>query len=172
MSKQDQDLEDYREKRDFDSSPEPSGGSGESDARFVIQRHDASSLHYDFRIAAGGVLKSWAIPKGPSTDPAERRLAVRTEDHPIDYLDFEGVIPEDQYGARTVVVWDTGEYENRTTGDGGEPVAVEDAVESGHLSVWLDGQKISGGYALTRTNYRGRENWMLVKMDDAGVVSE
>lgn len=136
--------------------------SGES--RFVIHKHDASRLHYDFRLEAGGVLKSWAVPKGPSTDPSQKRLAIPTEDHPLDYLDFEGVIPDGEYGAGTVLVWDTGSYENRTTGDDGQPVDVEEAVERGHVVVWLEGEKLSGGFALTRTG--GDSRWLLVKMDD------
>ncbi len=103
------------------------------------------------------------MPKGPSTDPGEKRLAVPTEDHPLDYVDFEGVIPEGEYGAGPVLVWDIGSYENRTTGDDGQLVPVADAVEDGHLVIWLEGQKLTGGYAFTRT---GEERWLLVKMDD------
>jgi DNA ligase D-like protein (predicted 3'-phosphoesterase) len=159
------DLDEYREKRDFRSTPEPDGEDGPpSDRpRFVVQKHDASTLHYDFRLEADGVLKSWAVPKGPSTDPREKRLAVPTEDHPLDYIDFEGVIPEDEYGGGTVLVWDTGPYENRTEDDDGEEVPVAAAVEHGHVVVWLHGRKITGGYALTRTD---DERWLLVKMDD------
>jgi DNA ligase D-like protein (predicted 3'-phosphoesterase) len=129
----------------------------------VVQRHDASRLHFDFRLEAGGVLKSWAVPKGPSMDPRERRLAVATEDHPLDYLDFEGVIEEGQYGAGTVIVWDTGTYRNLTEADGKE-IAVERAVEQGHVVVWLDGKKLRGGFALNR--FRSKNDWLLVKMRD------
>jgi DNA ligase D-like protein (predicted 3'-phosphoesterase) len=136
---------------------------------FVIQKHDATTLHYDVRLEAAGVLKSWAVPKGPSTDPREKRLAMLTEDHPLGYASFEGVIPEGLYGAGPVIVWDTGTYRNLTERDG-RPVPVEEAVEEGHVAVWLDGTKLTGGYALTRTGTgRGRrQKWLLVKMKDEG----
>jgi DNA ligase D-like protein (predicted 3'-phosphoesterase) len=130
--------------------------------RFVIQKHDATSLYYDFRLEAEGVLKSWAVPKGPSTDPREKRLAMPTEDHPLAYADFEGVIPEGEYGAGTVIVWDRGSYRDL----GEEPV--ERALERGHATVWLEGEKLRGGYALTRIGKGKRERWLLVKMDDEG----
>lgn len=155
-------LDEYRSKRDADATPEPMGG-GSVEGRWVIQEHDASSHHYDLRLAAGGVLASWAVPKGPSTDPSEKRLAIRTEDHPTDYLDFEGTIPEGEYGAGPVIVWDTGEYRNLTTDDDGEEIPPEKAIEGGHIAVWLDGNKLSGGYALTHTD---GDRWILVKMDD------
>ena len=158
-------LKEYQEKRDFKVTPEPRGGRGRGN-RFVIQKHDASSLHYDFRLEADGVLKSWAVPKGPSTDPSQKRLAVPTEDHPVDYLEFEGVIPEDEYGAGTVLVWDTGTYRNESTDDDGEPMAVADAVESGRVSVSLDGHKITGGYSLVRTGKGTDARWLMVKKDD------
>jgi DNA ligase D-like protein (predicted 3'-phosphoesterase) len=172
----------YRERRDFGRTPEPQGRSADRRrgrrrpaARFVIQKHDATNLHYDVRLEAGGVLKSWAVPKGPSTDPRDRQLAMPTEDHPLDYHDFEGVIPEGEYGAGTVLVWDTGTYRNLSAdGDRDEPVPVEDAIASGHVAVWLDGEKLHGGYSLTRIR-RGKgdkggsgEAWLLVKMRDEG----
>lgn len=162
------DLTRYREKRDFDRTPEPDGeGDAEGGSgRFVIQKHDASTLHYDVRLEAAGVLKSWAVPKGPSTDPSEKRLAQPTEDHPTDYLDFEGVIPEDEYGGGTVMVWDTGPYENRTTDDDGDEVPVVEAIRRGHVKVWLEGEKLAGGYALTRTGGGDDPRWLLVKVDD------
>lgn len=159
-------LEEYHAKRDFETTPEPSGDTRGDGSRFVIQKHDASTLHYDFRLEAGGALKSWAVPKGPSTDPSEQRLAVPTEDHPLDYLDFEGVIPDDEYGAGTVMVWDTGPYENLTTDEDGEEIPVEEAVDQGHVVVKLEGKKIQGGYALTRTGSGDDARWLLVKMDD------
>ena len=124
--------------------------------RFVIQQHKARSPHFDFRIEAAGTLKSWAVPKGPSTDPREKRLAVQVDDHSLAYGDFEGTHPRGSYGAGSVIVWDAGEYRN--LGD----VPVEQAIEDGHVKIWLEGQKIRGGYALTRT----AENWLLVKMRD------
>jgi len=133
----------------------------------VIQKHDASSLHYDFRLEADGVLKSWAVPKGRSTNPRDKRLAMPTEDHPMDYADFEGVIPEGEYGAGTVLVWDTGTWRNLTEKDG-EQVPVEQALRDGHLRFELQGSKLTGPYALTRVGRGGRERWLLVKMAGEG----
>jgi DNA ligase D-like protein (predicted 3'-phosphoesterase) len=160
-------LDAYRRKRDFRRTPEPSGSKRRRGRRprFVIQKHDATTLHYDFRLEAGGALKSWAVPKGPSTNPKDKRLAMQTEDHPLDYANFEGVIPEGQYGAGPVIVWDTGTYHNLTEKDGRE-VSVKEAVESGHVKVWLEGKKISGGYALTRVGDGKKARWILVKMND------
>jgi DNA ligase D-like protein (predicted 3'-phosphoesterase) len=162
-------LEEYRRKRDFGKTPEPAGRRGRRGKapRFVVQKHDATALHYDFRLEAAGVLKSWAIPKGPSTDPRDKRLAMPTEDHPLDYYDFEGVIPEKQYGAGPVIVWDAGTYRNLTEEDGRE-VAVEEAVDAGHVKVWLEGQKLRGGYSLRRTRIGRdeREKWLMVKLKD------
>ena len=159
-------LSTYRQKRDFRRTPEPSGGrSGSSEKpQFVIQKHDASSLHYDLRLEMDGVLKSWAVPKGPSTDPREKRLAVPTEDHPIDYADFEGVIPEGEYGAGIVLVWDTGPYRNLRSEKKGDGVSMAESYADGKIEVWLEGRKIKGGYALIRTGKE--ERWLLVKMDD------
>jgi DNA ligase D-like protein (predicted 3'-phosphoesterase) len=161
-------LQEYRKKRNFRRTSEPSGGKkrGGSHPIFVIQKHDASRLHYDFRIEADGVLKSWAVPKGPSTDPREKRLAVPTEDHPLDYAGFEGVIPEDQYGAGTVMIWDRGPYRNLKKDDEGGEVPVEKSIHSGHVTIDLQGEKIKGGYALIRTGKGKHSRWLLVKMDD------
>ncbi|MBN2366242.1 MAG: DNA ligase [Calditrichaeota bacterium] len=159
-------LKKYREKRNFDRTSEPFGSkkkSGKKQPIFVIQKHNASQLHYDFRLEVDNVLKSWSVPKGPSTDPSERRLAVRTEDHPIDYADFEGVIPEDQYGAGTVMVWDAGTYESMNKKDEKE-ISMKDALNDGHVVFKLKGKKISGGYALIQ---KGKgDNWFLIKMND------
>ena len=159
-------LDSYERRRDFSRTPEPSGGQARGgEPRFVIQKHAASRLHYDFRLEVDGVLKSWAVPKGPSTDPRDKRLAVPTEDHPLDYIDFEGVIPEGEYGGGSVIVWDTGTYRNITTSKG-EEVPASDALARGHVAVWLEGQKLSGGYALTRVGRGQDERWLLVKMKD------
>jgi len=161
----------YRKKRDFSRTPEPaSGGSGNGDDDggrcFVIQKHDASSLHYDFRLEFDGVLKSWAVPKGPSTDPREKRLAIRTEDHPLDYGDFEGVIPEDEYGGGTVMVWDAGTYRNLRAGKGEDSLDMPGSLRGGLIEVWLDGEKLKGGYALKRIEAGEKSQWLLIKMDD------
>lgn len=160
------DLERYRDERDFRSTPEPRGrlaGREHERPRFVVQQHDASSMHWDLRLEDEGVLRSWAVPKGPSTDPREKRLARQVEDHPVDYLDFEGHIPDDEYGGGDVIVWDAGTYGNLTEEDG-EEVPVADAVAGGHVSVWLEGRKLRGGWSLTR--FRGEQDWLLVKRDD------
>ncbi len=166
-------LKRYRARRNSDRSPEPSGRQtarrGGRAPIFVIQKHDASTLHYDFRLEIDGVLKSWAVPKGPSTDPREKRLAVETEDHPLDYADFEGRIPDDQYGGGTVLVWDKGTFENAGRDDNGAiEKSLADCFEDGHISVVLKGEKIAGGYSLTHfRSERGKRQWLLVKMDDA-----
>ncbi len=128
---------------------------------FVIQKHAASTLHYDFRLEVGDVLRSWAVPKGPSTDPRDKRLAMAVEDHSRDYADFEGVI-EEGYGAGAVIVWDTGTYANRTERDG-EEVPIDEALDDGHAVVELHGEKLRGAFALTRT---GGRRWLLVKKRD------
>lgn len=163
-------LAEYRGKRDPDRSGEPAGSGGSpSDApRFVVQRHDASSLHFDVRLEIGGVLVSWAVPKGPSLDPRDKRLATRTEDHPLDYADFEGEIPADQYGGGTVVVWDTGAFENLTE-QADEPVEAAAALDDGHLKFRLHGEKLTGAFVLTHSRMGGDErNWLLMKLDDDG----
>lgn len=160
-------LTDYRRKRDLGRSGEPRGGASGRHPIFVVQRHDASSLHFDFRLQIGDVLASWAVPKGPSLDPRDKRLATRTEDHPLDYADFEGRIPEDEYGGGTVIVWDTGEFTHLTEDDGGSVMDAAAALESGHLKFELHGNKLTGGFALTHTRMRGDDrNWILVKIDD------
>ena len=164
-------LAEYRRRRDFTATDEPSGddtdGSAQAPALFVVQHHDASSEHWDLRLEVDDVLVSWAVPKGPATDPRDRRLAVRTEDHPRDYADFEGHIAEDEYGGGDVVVWDLGPYRNDSTDDDGQPMSMSDALADGHVRVTLDGDKLQGGYALTRTAMGGDETkWLLVKIDD------
>src|SRR5829696_7779768 len=148
-------LEKYREKRQAGRSPEPRGRPRKrrrgSAPHFVIQHHAASTDHYDFRLEIDGVLASWAVPKGPSVNPKDKRMARRTEDHPMDYEDFEGVIPQGQYGAGRVIVWDRGTYQSdRDMGEG---------LKRGHLSFRLDGEKLRGGYALTRFRQGKDEAW-------------
>jgi len=161
-------LRDYERKRDFTNTPEPEAAARKKGGRpiFVIQKHDARNLHYDFRLEVDGVLRSWAVPKGPSTDPREKRLAVPTEDHPLEYADFEGVIPEGEYGAGTVLVWDTGPYRNLKREEGGNEVPMADAFDDGHVTVWLEGKKLRGGYSLVRTGKGEDSRWLLVKMRD------
>jgi DNA ligase D-like protein (predicted 3'-phosphoesterase) len=160
-------LKAYRRKRNFRSTGEPSCGCSRSGGRhFVIQKHDASSLHYDLRLEFGGVLVSWAIPKGLSTDPGVKRLAIQTEDHPLDYIDFEGVIPEGEYGAGTVLVWDTGPYRNLQASKGRNSHSMEDALKNGLIEVWLKGKKLKGGYALKRTDDGKKPRWLAIKMKD------
>jgi DNA ligase D-like protein (predicted 3'-phosphoesterase) len=160
-------LKEYYEKRDFQITPEPSGENVNHSTKpiYVIQKHRASTLHYDFRLEAGGVLKSWAVPKGPSLDPKIKRLAMETEDHPLDYAGFEGNIPEGEYGAGTVEVWDTGTYINLKNKNG-EEIPAEKALADGHFTFWLDGKKLRGGFALTRTGKGKEARWLLVKMND------
>jgi DNA ligase D-like protein (predicted 3'-phosphoesterase) len=154
-------LKEYQEKRDFRKTKEPSGEKEGGRANlFVIQKHDARNLHYDFRISVDGVLVSWAVPKGPSTDPKEKRLSIRTEDHPLSYADFEGVIPEGEYGAGTVMVWDRGVYENLNKDE-----SVAEGLKKGHIKINLQGEKLKGGYALTETN-KEKNWWILVKIRD------
>jgi len=156
-------LASYLEKRDFKVTSEPPGGKpGAGQAlSFVVQKHAASRLHYDFRLELDGTLKSWAVPKGPSLDPADKRMAVHVEDHPIDYADFEGTIPEGQYGAGSVIVWDRGTW---------EPVGDPDAgYRAGKLKFRLDGRKLNGGWTLVRMHGHANErqdSWLLIKERD------
>ena len=128
---------------------------------FVIQKHHASSLHYDFRLEVDGVLKSWAVLRGPSTDPRDKRLAMQVEDHSLGYADFEGVIEEGSYGAGPVIVWDTGTYENLS-----EDESMAEALERGSARVWLHGEKLRGGYTLRRTSGGSKPKWLLMKRRD------
>ena len=134
---------------------------------FVVQKHNASHLHYDFRIEVDGVLKSWAVPKGPSMDPSHKRLAVPTEDHPLEYAGFEGTIPDDQYGGGTVMVWDSGVYRNLKEQEGGGEMPMAETFENGRIEIWLEGKKLRGGFALVRTRMVGKQpQWLLIKMKD------
>jgi DNA ligase D-like protein (predicted 3'-phosphoesterase) len=161
-------LKSYRGKRDFRRTGEPQGGERPPSDQpiFVIQKHDASTLHYDFRLEVEGVLKSWAVPKGPSTDPRVRRLAIPTEDHPLEYADFEGTIPQGEYGAGTVLVWDTGPYRNLRAEKEDGRLSMPQSLEDGQVEVWLDGTKLQGGYVLIRTGKGDDARWLLIKMND------
>jgi bifunctional non-homologous end joining protein LigD len=152
-------LATYQRKRRLGRTPEPAAKrrASKTGDLFVVQKHIASRLHYDFRLEVDGVLKSWAVPKGPSLDPNERRMAVEVEDHPVDYADFEGIIPEGEYGAGTVMVWDRGTY--RVEGD----VDVGAALRRGRLRFILNGNKLKGAWALVRMRDK---HWLLIKQRD------
>jgi bifunctional non-homologous end joining protein LigD len=162
-------LRKYRSMRDFSVTAEPAGGKqpGRDGPTFVVQKHAARRLHYDVRFELDGVMPSWAVPKGPSYDPAVKRLAVHVEDHPLDYQSFEGTIPAGQYGGGSVIVWDRGTYQNITEKDG-RPVALADAIRTGHFSVWINGAKLRGGWSFTRTSRPGQrqDSWIMVKRKD------
>lgn len=163
-------LEDYNRKRIFAQTPEPKGekGTGSGPLRFVVQMHHASRLHYDFRIEVDGVLKSWAVPKGPSLNPQDQRLAVYVEDHPIAYGSFEGIIPKGNYGAGTVMVWDEGTYVERgSQGREDSEKAVLKGLEKGHITIVLEGIKLQGEFALIRLKDKDEKSWLLVKKRDS-----
>src|SRR5687767_13394233 len=156
-------LEEYRRKRDFGATPEPAPSDVvERSGRFTVQRHRATRLHYDFRLEIDGVLVSWAVPRGPSLNPADRRMAVHVEDHPISYFDFEGVIPKGQYGGGDVIVWDWGTFEPEETDDPGK------AVSEGELKFRLHGEKLRGRFTIvkTRGSRSGPDDWLLIHKKD------
>lgn len=162
-------LEKYKQKRSFTNTPEPTGGKPNGDVlQFVIQKHAASHLHYDFRLEAKGVLLSWAVPKGPSMNPDEKHLAMHVEDHPFDYKDFEGIIPKGNYGAGTVIVWDRGNYTpEEDMGD--KKLNEKEVIKSfykGTLKFKLNGEKLKGSFALVKTAQRGENAWLLMKLKD------
>jgi bifunctional non-homologous end joining protein LigD len=158
-------LTEYKKKRKFDKTPEPGPETKrtKSGRMFVIQKHRATALHYDFRLEADGVLKSWAVPKGPSLDPKVKRLAMQVEDHPVDYAKFEGVIPEGEYGGGTVMVWDYGTYKPENTTN------VSEALRKGELKFSLNGKKLKGSWVLVRTRER---QWLLLKHRDYYTTEE
>jgi DNA ligase D-like protein (predicted 3'-phosphoesterase) len=164
-------LDKYLAKRHFALTPEPTGGrpTVEGLPRFVIQQHDATRMHYDVRLEVDGVLVSWAVPRGPSMDPAQKRLAVMTEDHPMDYAGFEGYIPKGEYGGGPVIVWDAGLYHNLTSGRRDQIRPMREALDRGHVKVWLMGEKLQGAWALTRTD---EKQWLMVKVKDAAADVE
>ena len=163
----------YHKKRNFKATPEPKGkGSSRNLFRFVVQRHDATHLHYDFRLELGGVLKSWAVPKGPSMNPTDKRLAVMVEDHPVSYINFEGKIPEGNYGAGTVQVWDKGLF--FPVDKNLEKISEKEALKSldeGELKIFLKGKKIEGGFVLVRLK-KDDKNWLLIKHKDEYAVNK
>lgn len=160
----------YRKKRSFKKTPEPTGGTAHgNELRFVIQKHHASHLHYDFRLEMRGVLKSWAVPKGPSIDPAAKRLAMMVEDHPYDYHNFEGIIPKGQYGGGTVIVWDEGTYlpaEGNFSSKKDMEKNLLHQLHSGKLKIIMNGQKLKGEFALVKSSYQGENSWLLMKVKD------
>lgn len=169
-------LSKYREKRSAGKTPEPFGGrSSGKELRFVVQKHDASHLHYDFRLEMNGVLKSWAVPKGPSMDPSIKRLAMMVEDHPYDYRNFEGIIPKGQYGGGTVIVWDEGSYEALAT-DTNDVAKMDKNLRhqlySGKLKFRLYGEKLKGEFALVKAYGRGGNEWLLMKLEDQYATSK
>jgi len=166
-------LSTYNSKRDFTATPEPAGKkSAKAAFRFVIQRHNATRLHYDFRLELGGVLKSWAVPKGPSMNPADKRLAVMVEDHPVSYIDFEGEIPERHYGAGTVQIWDKGVFfpVNEKLEKISERQALA-ALKKGELKIILQGNRLAGGFVLVRLK-NDDKNWLLIKHKDEYAVKK
>jgi bifunctional non-homologous end joining protein LigD len=159
-------LAEYNRKRDFSRTREPEGRVPKKTGKqlqFVIQKHAASHLHYDFRLELDGVMKSWAVPKGPSLDPAVRRLAMEVEDHPISYNTFEGTIPEGEYGGGTVMLWDRGTYEAE---DGGGVESLRRGYEKGDLKITMHGKRLRGSWVLVRMNRPGRPQWLLIKHRD------
>ena len=177
-------LTEYQRKRDFNRTAEPSGSTPSARSaepkhaatpvadqlRFVIQKHDASRLHYDLRLEMDGVMKSWAVPKGPSADPSVKRLAMQVEDHPIAYNTFEGTIPAGEYGGGTVMLWDTGTYEIENAPTDDQNSAARDGHERGELKLNFHGKRIKGSYALVRTRGMGgnaaKPSWLLIKHRD------
>jgi bifunctional non-homologous end joining protein LigD len=168
-------LKEYKSKRKFKNTPEPKGKvkSGQGEHRFVVQKHHASHLHYDFRLEIEGVLKSWAVPKGPSMNPLDKRLAMMVEDHPIEYGKFEGIIPKGNYGAGTVMVWDEGTYhapdiEGRKEN---ERILLQ-GLHDGNLKIVLEGKKLKGEFALVRMNREKGNEWLLIKKKDKYAIDK
>ncbi len=163
-------LEDYQNKRDFKKTPEPEEGGVSKPAKklsFVVQKHYASRLHFDLRLELGQALKSWAVPKGPTMNPKEKKLAVMVEDHPLDYKDFQGVIPEGNYGAGEVFIWDRGTYHPYGAKDTGESIEkMKEGLKEGHLTFILDGDILKGEFALIKLKKGEQKDWLLIKKND------
>ncbi len=165
----------YNKKRNFKVTPEPTGKakSSASELSFVIQRHKASRLHYDFRLEMGGVLKSWAVPKGPSLNPRDKRLAMMVEDHPYNYKDFTGIIPEGNYGAGIVEIWDKGTYSDLENSDkASAEKKLKAGLKSGNLKLRLFGKKLKGEFALVKLKASEDNSWLLIKHNDEHAVHE
>ena len=167
----------YKKKRSFDETPEPKGKKKSSGRtlKFVVQKHDATNLHYDFRLEMEGVLKSWAVPKGPSLNPQDKRLAMMVEDHPFDYRTFEGTIPAGNYGAGTVMVWDEGTY--TAMGFEEEPIKKQEKIlleemKKGDVKIVLYGEKLKGAFALVKIKGRGENAWLLIKKQDGAATDK
>ncbi len=158
-------LAKYAKRRNVKRSKEPKAkvASSRSSPSFVVQQHAARAMHYDLRLEVGGVMKSWAVPKGPSLNPSNRRLAVLTDDHPLSYKNFEGIIPEGEYGAGKVIVWDRGKYENIKKNKQEKEMTMTDAFRKGTVEVFLRGKKLRGAFALIRMSGK---NWLLIKTKD------
>ncbi len=168
-------LDLYKKKRNFKNTPEPGTGKGKSNSKlsFVVQRHKASHLHYDFRLELDGVLKSWAVPKGPSLNPKDKRLAMMVEDHPYSYKDFEGIIPEGNYGAGIVEIWDKGELSDIDNSDKKTAEKnLKTALKKGDLKFRLHGKKLKGEFVLVHMKGRGENNWLLIKHRDKFALDE
>lgn len=168
-------LEQYKRKRKFEQTPEPEGHPQKSRRKliFVVQRHEASRLHYDFRLEAEGVLKSWAVPKGPSLNPADKRLAVMVEDHPVSYAKFEGDIPKGNYGAGHVDIWDSGTWEPHD--ENHQPISEKAFLKDlnkGSIKFRLNGDKLKGSFALVQMKGTGDQNWLLIKHRDEHAIDE
>jgi bifunctional non-homologous end joining protein LigD len=159
----------YNRKRNFKQSTEPKGEKNDSakELIFVVQKHDASHLHYDFRLEVAGVLKSWAVPKGPSMNPEDKRLAMMVEDHPFSYKDFEGIIPQGNYGAGNVIVWDNGNYMEINSSNKKESEKhILDGIKKGHISFVLNGKKLMGEFSLVKLKGKQENAWLLIKKND------
>jgi bifunctional non-homologous end joining protein LigD len=168
-------LDKYKAKRNFKKTPEPKARkkSGKSSTLFVIQKHNATNLHYDFRLEVDGVLKSWAVPKGPSLNPADKRLAMMVEDHPFDYKDFEGVIPAGEYGGGQVIIWDNGTYHSLFSDDRNESERfIREGLAKGEIKFVLEGKKLKGEFVLVKMKGRGENAWLLIKHRDAFASEE
>jgi bifunctional non-homologous end joining protein LigD len=178
MSSVDQRLERYQSMRSPEKTPEPFGGDVDPEKLFfVVQKHKATTLHYDFRLEVDGVMASWSIPKGPTLDSTVKRLAIRTEDHPLDYRHFEGIIPEGEYGAGKVMIWDQGTFvpevevekgvREEVQGKEEGQAVLREGLEKGEIKLRLYGQKLEGSFALIRTHgIPGKESWLLIKHKD------